>query len=136
MVGEALHQRQLRVLPAAWELFGSLSDEQIGHFESARSVRVQIAEMTPPQRRALEQFFSVYRQTMKGVPITSEWSEDVVVELYRAGAREDLSNVDLIFDVRAGGAVRMVMYARKADGSYGPPAPLGLGRYYGKGEGR
>ena len=96
----------------------------------------RLPEWAPEKRQALEHFFAVYRQTMKGVPITSEWSEDVEVELYRAGAREDLSNVDLIFDVRAGGAVRMVMYARKADGSYGPPAPLGLGRYYGKGEGR
>ncbi len=66
---------------------------------------------------------------MKGLPERpQEWSsDDWLVELYKGGAREDLSNVQVQFLVRSGHRVAMFLRARLPDGSLGPPCPIGLG---------
>ena len=128
LAGRALDLRFQRTLVPAWEFFGSLTDEQIERFRSRRDLRIQVRDLTDKQRAALYRFFDVWRKEFKGVSaVTTEFSEDWLVELYKLGAREDLSNVEVQFLVRGRGRVAMLLRSRQPDGSLGPPCPIGLG---------
>jgi hypothetical protein len=102
-----------RNLPTAWEFFGALSDEQIRHFRSARKVDLPVASLTATQRAALDRLLAT--------------DQDWLTELRTFGATEDLSNVEVTFDVRPSGIVRMMLRVRQPGGGMSPPLPVGLG---------
>ncbi|UCC67670.1 MAG: hypothetical protein JSV79_11195 [Armatimonadota bacterium] len=125
---KALSERYRRTLPAAWEFFGTLTDEQIERFLSAKSVRLRFVDLSGRQRAALLRYFDVFRESMRGLsPEEQEYREDPLVELYKLGAKEDLSNVEIEVLVRASGIVAMFMRAREPGGDLSPPLPVGLG---------
>ena len=74
----------------AYELFGSLTDEQIQRFETAWEVRVPIKSATKEQRAALDKWFQAKGLLSPGF--------DPLVALYERGGKEDLSNVEFGFD--------------------------------------
>jgi hypothetical protein len=76
----------------AYELFGSLTDEQIRQFETAWEVRIPVKSASKKQRAALEKWFN---GKAKGA-FTGDF--DPLVILYKHGAKEDLSNVEFGFD--------------------------------------
>jgi len=129
-VGAAEAARLLQTYPAAWEFFGTLTDEQIHQFltskptnmpgeESQASTRVLISvrSLTPKQRAALDSYFEAWRKAMQGMPEgTPGFSTDRLVDLYRFGAAQDLSNVDAGFNV-AGHSVNITFRIRMADGT-------------------
>ncbi len=98
--GEAVLQRYRATLSAGYEFFGTLNDHQIERLQTNHEIRISSKSLTPRQRAALEHWFENWRVAMRGTgPI-----EDFLVSLYRIGAREDLSNVDVGFTaVRRGG---------------------------------
>jgi hypothetical protein len=112
-------------LPTAWELFGRLTDKQMEQFLTAREVRIPIRSMTEKQRAILDRLFEDYRQAMSGVPEIEDW----LVHLYKLGAQEDLSNVDVLFWNRASGLAVMVFRVPHPSGeALHSPARLGLVR--------
>jgi len=128
LVDKALSYRFTRTLPAAWEFFGSLSDEQLARFLASKRVVLRVKDLSPKQKTALYHYFEVWRQAFKGrPPHDPEFVEDWLVELYKSGAREDLSNVQIEFLVRGSGRVAMFLRARLPDGSFGPICPVGIG---------
>ncbi|NIM07271.1 MAG: hypothetical protein GTN69_08685 [Armatimonadetes bacterium] len=119
------------LLPACYELFGTLTDEQIADFlqPKQRSISVEAAarnegmrdllekkrgaqvvgdelvykvneislpveSLTPPQRAAFENVLVAWEKEHVGTP-----EEDLLVLLYKQGAKEDLSNVTIHFGV-------------------------------------
>jgi len=78
-----------RVWSAGYQFFGTLSDEQVGHFLSAKDklVVIPVKSLTATQRAALDSYFEASRQAGK----------DRLVELYKYGADKDLSNVEAGF---------------------------------------
>ncbi len=93
----AITQRIRSTWPACYEFFGSLSDKQINRFMTTREVRIPIKELTKPQRAALDNWFKIYRGAMKGATPSLPIPTDYLVELYKQGAKENLSNVDVGF---------------------------------------
>jgi hypothetical protein len=78
--------------PRTWELFGSLSDAQIEELVLYREVSVPVAEMTGRQMTVFRRLLDDWRDlTIQGQQC------DLEVMLYKAGAREDLSNVAVGF---------------------------------------
>lgn len=59
---------------------------------SRNEVSVPFKSLTPAQRRASERVQAVWSEAMK-----AEDNEDLLVRLYKNGAKEDLSNVDIAF---------------------------------------
>jgi len=128
LAAKAFNARFRRCLVPAWEFFGSLTDDQIGRFRATRDLRIQVKDLTDKQRAALYRVFDTWREQMKGVPDRPEaWGTDWLVELYKAGAKEDLSNVEIQFVVRARGRVVMFLRACLPDGSLSYPNGMGLG---------
>jgi hypothetical protein len=119
--------RYTRTLTAAWEFFGTLSDDQIERLLAAKELQMTMRTLTETQRTALYHYFDVYREVMEGVS-DRVYGEDPLVELYKFGAKEDLSNVEIQFLIRASGIVGVFMRVRQPDGSLSPPLPAGLGR--------
>lgn len=125
----AFEQRFHRALPAAWEFFGALSDEQIQGLRSTKSLHLGVAELAQPQRAAMDRFFATWRSAMQGLPADPErYTLDYVADLHRLGAAQDLSNVDIELAVRGSGIVAMLLRVRRPDGTMSPPAPVGLGQ--------
>jgi hypothetical protein len=86
-----------RADPILWELFGSLSDEQIERFRETERVAMSVRDMTPRQLEILNAFLDANKgleAQVEGQPIP-----DLRVGLYKAGAHEDLSNVDVRFGI-------------------------------------
>jgi hypothetical protein len=98
----ALVERLQRTWPAAYEFFGTLTDEQIERFLSVRQVRMPIRSLAPQQRSALDNWFETWRNEMTGNP---SLPEDFLVVLFKLGARDDLSNVDVGVDAQSEGRV-------------------------------
>ncbi len=98
-----------RVWSAAYEFFGTLSDEQVDHFLSSedKQIYMPVKSLTTKQRTALDGYFEASRQAGK----------DRVVDLYKGGAKEDLSNVDAGFKLR-GRRVNISCRVRKSDEDY------------------
>lgn len=101
----------------ACEFFGALSDQQIEHFKSSREVRVPVKSMTRSQRRALDSYFDAWGKAMAGDPSFP----DLLVMLYKDGAKEDLSNVDAGF-VSDGRGVNLQFWITRPDGSVSTPS--------------
>jgi len=117
-----------RTLVPAWEFFGTLSDEQIERFLATQDLQLQVKDLSEKQRAALYRYFDVWREQMKGLAERpEEWGQDWLVDLYKFGANEDLSNVQIEFLVRGGHRVAMILRVRQPDGSLGPPCPAGIG---------
>jgi hypothetical protein len=104
-VEAALYQRMTKTYPAVFELFGSLGDRQIEQLQSAGRCLLPVKSMPARQRTALDAYFRAFREAFRGFSQSSEgipaWTEDLATILYKAGAREDLSNVDLLFTLQA-----------------------------------
>jgi hypothetical protein len=126
---QAFNVRYHRTIDAAWEFFGSLSDEQIERLQTTKELRIPVPSLTEKQRAALFHYFDVWRETMKGLPADeTSFSEDWLVALYKFGAKQDLSNVEVRFLVRASGIVAMMLRVQLPDGSFSPPLAAGLGQ--------
>jgi hypothetical protein len=94
------------ILPRTWEMFGTLADEQVEHFLSAKEVFVKVTEMTPEQRAALQRLLDDFQGLEAGGQ-----DFDLEVRLYKFGAREDLSNVQVGFVTAEGeGATHQVIF--------------------------
>ncbi len=97
---------QEHIMPRTWELFGTLSDGQVERFLDANNVFVKVSEMTANQRAALRRLLDDFRDLEAGGQ-----NFDVEVQLYKFGAREDLSNVEVGFATsRGGGLSKMVIF--------------------------
>ena len=90
----ALEERYNLTLPVAWELFGTLTDAQMERFFSTKEIRLPVRSLTGKQRLMLDRWFDAWRDAMQGEGRYPDW----LVVLYKTGAREDLSNVDVGFD--------------------------------------
>ncbi len=134
-----------------WELFGSLTDQQLTEFTTwkydfrstrgtskelldimvssgqgrvegdravlaSRWVSVPVKSLSPRQRQLLDKYAAVYGGTDQG-----PGKHDLLVDLYHAGAKQDLSNVDLWF--QACGHLVMMTFA-----GHDRPFPL-IGSY-------
>ncbi len=97
---EARMKQMRRVWPAAYEFFGTLTDEQTQHFVSTGTVRMPVRSLSAQQRTALDNWFEAYRRNMAGLEPDRD---DFLVSLYRDGAKEDLSNVEVGFSTLTGG---------------------------------
>ena len=116
---EAGARRKVAILPAAWALFGSLSDQQIEGFQTTGAVRVPVKSLTTKQRAALDNWFEVFRSVNRGqYPPQFRDQEDLLVQLYKIGARQDLSNVDVGFSPEGGRVVRPQFWIRQQDGTF------------------
>lgn len=104
--------------PAAYEFFGSLSDEQIKRFQSTKEVRISSKQLTSAQHSALNKWFEAFRKVAEGAP---EDFRDYLVMLYKYGAAEDLSNVDVGFTAKpgmgAGHQVHICFWIKQTDGT-------------------
>jgi hypothetical protein len=97
--------------PVLWELFGSLSDEQIARFQETERLALSVKEMTPRQRAILDAFLDANKgleAQVEGQPIP-----DLRVGLYKAGAHEDLSNVEARFEIEG---ADMLSFVCQVDG--------------------
>ena len=130
LVGKAWSEKYGRTLVAAWEFFGSLTDQQIERFVATKRLRLLVKDLTPQQRAALYHYFDIWRETMRGVPVDyqDQFGEDWLVELYRLGAKQDLSNVEITFEVRGSHRVAIFMRAQLAGGKLSAPCPAGIGQ--------
>lgn len=137
-VARSFAERYRRTLPAAWEVFGRLSDQQIARLLRTREIHLAYRDLTKEQRAALLHCFEVYRKTFEGVTLPeSEGGDDTdpLVVLYKHGAKEDLSNVDVAFFIRrASKTLVMDVRPRLADGTLGLHGPMGLGLVYDESE--
>jgi len=70
--------------PAAWEFFGTLSDEQVERFRTTGRIDLLMGDLTKEQRRALDRFIASYDKAREG---------DTLVNFFKRGANKDLSNV-------------------------------------------
>jgi len=131
LAGRAWSEKYHRTLVAAWEFFGTLTGEEIDRFVRTKKVRLLAKDLNPKQRAAMYHYFDVWRETMKGVPVDlrSQFDEDWLVDLYKLGAKQDLSNVEITFDVRTSHIVRMMMRAQLPGGKLSAPLPAGLGQF-------
>ncbi len=123
---QAFMARYARTLPAAWELFGSLTDEQIHRFltakpntdnpEISKLIFIPVKSLTPVQRAALDRWFAAWRTAMQGLAaeVEERVDDDRVVTLYKAGVREDLSNLDVGFN-QAGHSVNLFFRIHRPD---------------------
>ncbi len=101
-----------RVWPASYEFFGTLTDDQLKRFLSTGQIRIPVKDLTIAQKTALDNWFSAWQRAMKATG-----NEDFLVDLYKAGAERDLSNVDAGFDVQAGHMVHVKFWVKQQDGS-------------------
>jgi hypothetical protein len=81
-------------IPAAYEFFGTLTGNQLQHFIAAKEIRIPYRKLTPEQKNALDNWFKAYGDSLRG---TGAETEDQLVNLYKLGAKRDLSNVDVGF---------------------------------------
>ena len=113
----ALARRASRTWAAAYQFFGTLTDEQMERFFSTRRIRMPVKSLTDNQRAALDNWLSAWRAAWRGNP-SSSIPEDFLVALFKYGAREDLSNVDVGFNAQnEGRRVHVIFWVRQPDGS-------------------
>jgi len=111
----ALARRASQTWAAAFEFFGTLTNEQTKRFFSVRQVRMPVSSLSARQRAALDNWFDQWRRVMKG---NGTLPEDFLVVLFKMGAREDLSNVDVGFNAEnEGRRVHTIFWVRQPDGS-------------------
>jgi len=110
----ALARRASRTWAAAYQFFGTLTDEQIERFLSTKQIAIPAKSLTPKQRRALDNWFEVWREVMKGLD-----GEDYLLLLYKMGAEEDLSNVRVRFIAHGSHAVHIAFWVTPPGGEEG-----------------
>jgi len=103
----------------AWEFFGTLSDDEVTHLKSLGTVRVSVRKMTKTQRRILDSYFEAWGKAMAG---QQQLPTDWLVELYKEGAKEDLSNVDAGFRRDSDRGVNIQFWITRSDGSVRTPS--------------
>jgi hypothetical protein len=86
-------RRYAMTTSAIYEFFGTLSDEQIQKFVTSGEIRIPVKELTASQRKALNTCFERCDEANKDYPTI----EESLVNLYKHGAAQDLSNVDVGF---------------------------------------
>ncbi|NIM07263.1 MAG: hypothetical protein GTN69_08645 [Armatimonadetes bacterium] len=118
---ETMLARMHEFWPALYELFGTLTDEQIEKFLSAKEIRIPFKSLTAKQSAALDNWFAKYREAMQGLPPELKLMEDYKIQLYREGADEDFSNVKVGFAAQQGHMVHIQFWIRKSDGSEDGP---------------
>jgi hypothetical protein len=118
----AMAESMKRFWPTLYEFFGTLSDEQTERFlsssEEQPKILIPVKSLTAKQRVALENFFGVYRESVKGsLPQELQGMDDYRVMLYKMGAREDLSNVQVGVVAQGGHAVHILFCITRSDDS-------------------
>ncbi|NIM07264.1 MAG: hypothetical protein GTN69_08650 [Armatimonadetes bacterium] len=113
---EGVLLRFIRTWEASYELFGTMSDEQIERLRSTGEIRMPVRALTTQQRSALDNWFETWRSAMEGGPLDLQ---DYLVELYKCGAKEDLSNVEFGFATPEGSGrmVHVKFWVKQRDGS-------------------
>jgi len=114
--GKVLLERAQASFPAIYEFFGTLTDEQVGQFQSSKEIRIPAKSLVTAQRAALDKWFDAWRQAMKGA---QPEFQDYLILLYKMGAKEDLSNVDVGFTAKTAGGghiVHIYFWVRMTDG--------------------
>ena len=114
-----------QILVPTWEFFGTLDDDQVNSLLANKSISLPFGSLTRKQRSQFDNILSVYRQTMRNAPADS--SKDLLVLLYEKGARKDLSNVNLVIDIRPSGTVRFSYMIQQPDGTTSHALSIGLG---------
>jgi hypothetical protein len=110
----ALAKRVSQTWAAAFEFFGTLSDGQMKRFLSTREIRMPVGSLGARQRAALDNWFERWRVVMKS---NGTVPEDFLVVLFKMGAREDLSNVDVGFTAKTTGRrVHTIFWVRQPNG--------------------
>jgi hypothetical protein len=110
LAAKVVWARYLQTLPAAYEFFGTLSDEQIRRFLGAKEIRLPLRTMPAAQRAVLDGWFEGWQTAFKGTS-----NPDWLVVLYKLGAERDLSNVSAGFSV-LGRTVRLWFWVVQPDG--------------------
>jgi hypothetical protein len=103
--GQAWYMRYRRTYLASYEFFGTLGDEQMARFLSEKKLLIRVQALTSKQRVAMDRWMEARREAMRGV---GPESEDFLVNLFKLGAREDLSNVQVGFIASGGHAVHVL----------------------------
>ncbi len=94
-ISDAIWDRARRMVwPAAYEFFGSLTDQQITSFLSKKELSIPYKSLREDQRKALEHWFAVWVEAFRVGPAETA---DFRVLLYKLGAKEDFSNVRVGF---------------------------------------
>jgi len=132
---------------AAWEFFGSLTDAQIAAFQKREQVSLPVASLKPDLQEYMKtkegarevggklvynthqvwvdykSFTPQQRKAFDGM--VKAWSEaargdhrDLLVLLYKLGAKKDLSNVHVGFHVSGGHAVHITIGATGTTGAW------------------
>ncbi|NIM07268.1 MAG: hypothetical protein GTN69_08670 [Armatimonadetes bacterium] len=106
-IKQVLLELKRRVDPLLWELFGTLSDEQMERFAASKEIHLRFRQLTEPQRAALEAVLDVNKGAE--LQVDGQPFGDFRTSLYKAGAQEDLSNLIIGFDVQEGHMVSFVV---------------------------
>jgi len=100
---------------ASYEFFGTLTNEQIERLVATEKLKIPVRSLSDKQRAVLNHWFDVWREAYQGVSAVHT-SGDRLVDLYKLGAAEDLSNVSVGFNVPGGHCVNMRFWIRLPDG--------------------
>jgi len=115
-----------RTFPAAYEFFGTFSDEQVQRFLSTKQLTVPVKSLRKSQRAALDNWFDTFRKANQGTaPVEMRELGDYLIILYKQGAKRDLSNVDVGFNAKTMGAGHIVHIYFRVIGPDGSVNDLG-----------
>jgi hypothetical protein len=95
----------------SFELFGTLNDRQIEQLLADKKIQIPVQSLTDKQRKLLNQYFDAWQNAMAGEPEI----DDLLVLLYKKGATENLSNVEVGFDCD-GRTFNLVFWKKLPDG--------------------
>jgi hypothetical protein len=114
--GKAMLLRRVsKTWGAAYEFFGTLTDQQMQRFLSVKEVRMPVKSLTARQRAGLDNWLECWRREMKG---NGSVPDDVLVLLLKMGARRDLSNVDVGFTAQNEGHRVHIIFWRGPESSF------------------
>jgi hypothetical protein len=111
--------------PRAFELFGSLTGEEVEEFGAHREVRIYVPSLLPSQKTALDNWIEAASEVAALAPGAGPPGEGLPPEqrflalLREEGAEEDLSNVDVGFGIQAG-AVGVYFWINVSGSGKGP----------------
>lgn len=83
-----------RTIPVIYELFGTLSPEQLRQFRARDRVFIPMRSLTPEQRRLVEKWFDLWQKEMTAAPANIR---DLRPVLQQIGVKKDLSNLEVGF---------------------------------------
>jgi hypothetical protein len=143
LVDRSLQAKHERVSYPAWEFFGTLSDQEVHRLFASkvaavgdrpaslsRAMTLPYKSMSHKQKAAFNRYLDVWRETYEGTDL-AQYGEGLVpdrlVVLYKHGAKEDLSNVLITFEVLKNHLVRAAIYVVQSDGSLSAPLIMAFG---------